>query len=454
MTYSIIKKSQLEGALRLDAEYYQPEYLDLEKKLDNFGERLRIFDKILIKGTSLTGGATPLGAEYPSEGVKFLRVQNIMQGYLDFSDIVYIDKKIHDGHLKRSKLIEGDVLLTITGVSYGKSAIYKSEFGECNINQHSVRLHFNEDFLPEYISMFLNSKYGKFQSDRKITGNTRPALAYEEIRDYKIPLVDKKLQQDVKNIYDESISVDKKAKRFYAEAEELLLEELGLKNYIEEESLFSIVNLSDIKKANRIDAEYFQEKYQKLFSKNKSQKLGDLVSMSKGFEPGSEAYQENGKLFIRVSSLSKDGIVESDQKYLNNDLYQKLRKNFEPKVGEILLTKDATPGIAYVVKEPIEAIICGGILKLKAKENIEPEYLAFCINSIIGKCQVKRDSGGSVIAHWKPEQVKNLQIPILPKSTQKKITELVKKSHESRKRAKELLDEAKQKVENLIENKN
>ncbi|MEK6897659.1 MAG: hypothetical protein AABW93_03960, partial [Nanoarchaeota archaeon] len=30
--HSIIKKSQLEGALRLDAEYYQPEYLELEKK--------------------------------------------------------------------------------------------------------------------------------------------------------------------------------------------------------------------------------------------------------------------------------------------------------------------------------------------------------------------------------------------------------------------------------------
>ena len=39
MTYSIIKKSQLEGALRLDAEYYQPEFLELEKKI--FGMKFR-----------------------------------------------------------------------------------------------------------------------------------------------------------------------------------------------------------------------------------------------------------------------------------------------------------------------------------------------------------------------------------------------------------------------------
>ena len=31
--YSIIQKSQLEGAKRLDAEYYQPEYLDASEKI-------------------------------------------------------------------------------------------------------------------------------------------------------------------------------------------------------------------------------------------------------------------------------------------------------------------------------------------------------------------------------------------------------------------------------------
>ena len=33
MPFSIIQKSRLEGESRLDADYYQPEYLDLNKKL-------------------------------------------------------------------------------------------------------------------------------------------------------------------------------------------------------------------------------------------------------------------------------------------------------------------------------------------------------------------------------------------------------------------------------------
>ncbi|PIW35130.1 MAG: hypothetical protein COW25_00975 [Candidatus Nealsonbacteria bacterium CG15_BIG_FIL_POST_REV_8_21_14_020_37_12] len=96
-------------------------------------------------------------------------------------------------------------------------------------------------------------------------------------------------------------------------------------------------------------------------------------------------------------------------------------------------------------------IIAGGILRLKVKNDINSEYLTLCINSIIGRMQAERDSGGSVIAHWKPEQIKNILIPILPKQTQQKIADLVQKSHEARKKAKELLEEAKQKVEELME---
>ena len=159
-------------------------------------------------------------------------------------------------------------------------------------------------------------------------------------------------------------------------------------------------------------------------------------------------------MFIRVSSVSKLGIEETDQKYLTKELYQELKKDYEPKLENILITKDATPGIAYVIKEPLEGIISSGILDLKVKENIESEYLALCINSIVGQWQAQRDAGGSIIAHWKPEQIKNLIIPILSTDIQKEISDLVRKSHEARKKSKELLEEAKRKVEEMIERGN
>ncbi|MBA4319489.1 MAG: hypothetical protein C0412_13895 [Flavobacterium sp.] len=478
MVFSIIQKSQLEGAKRLDAEYYQPEYLKLESDLKKNGLVLNFFSDILRKVNSLTGGATPLGADYPTTGVKFLRVQNIMPGYLDFENVVFISQKINDNQLKRSQLIDNDVLLTITGVSYGKSAVYKKSFGLCNINQHSVKMNFLNKILPEYVAIFLNSKYGRFQSDRKITGDTRPALAYEEIKNYIIPVVDIKRQKNIQKIYTKANNLLSDAEEKYKQALNFLLGEVNVNLFSESKQYYFIVNVFEARTANRFDAEYFNSPCNKMLAQMvriKTAKLGDLVEMTKGVEPGAESYQDEGKLFIRVSSISKNGIIDKDQKYLSDDLYNEYKKDYQPQIGEILLTKDATPGIACVVREPIEGIVASGVMRLKfsaksacpqcfakrggrgsaygGKEKINPEYLALVLNSIVGRLQAERDAGGSIIAHWKPEQIKNLVVPILPTSTQEKISDLVRKSHEARKKAKELLEEAKLKVEKMIEQK-
>ena len=64
--------------------------------------------------------------------------------------------------------------------------------------------------------------------------------------------------------------------------------------------------------------------------------------------------------------------------------------------------------------------------------------------------QIERDAGGSVIAHWKPQQIKKLKVPILSKTIQTKISDLVHKSHRACQKAKALLEKAKREVEELI----
>jgi restriction endonuclease S subunit len=65
--------------------------------------------------------------------------------------------------------------------------------------------------------------------------------------------------------------------------------------------------------------------------------------------------------------------------------------------------------------------------------------------------QRKRDSGGSIIDHWKIEEIKNIKIPLLPNSIQEKIEKLCRESFLKRKQAEQLLNEAKLKVEKMIE---
>lgn len=447
MFFSIIKKSQLEGAIRLDAEYYQPDFLGIKNIFKN-----RKFDMVRDLSFFVKKGIFDISpSKYKNYGIPLVRVQNIKNGTIDYSNMVYLSDRDHE-YEKKTELGGFDFVFSKIG-TVGEIAFLDPKYPKWNFSQNVLGIKLDKTKInPAYILFYFLSKFGQLQIKRAEMGQVQAKLELEDIRNLKVARIDK---EGIFNKYlDDILKSSNDSDNYYQRAEGLLLKELGLENFEKIQSLFSIVNLSEVKEANRIDAEYFQGKCKRLvetIKQTNAKKLGDLVSMKKGFEPGSEEYLEEGKLFIRVSSLSVNGIENNDQKYLSDKMYQELKKDYEPKVGEILLTKDATPGIAYAVKENVEGIIAGGILRLKMKEDIDAEYITLCLNSIVGKMQAERDSGGSVIAHWKPDQIKSILIPILPKEIQQKIAELVKKSHEARKKAKELLEEAKRKVEDMIE---
>lgn len=453
-TFSTIQKSQLEGAKRLDAEYYQPEYLEIVRKIEAAPHTS--LDSYAEKVFSGPFGSTLKSDSYQDTGVPFIRISDISDLFIERDGIVFISPSEHK-RIYSSHLGIGDIVLSKIG-TVGRLSVISEELGEVNISENNIGLRLSK--LPEErkiaLLFLLLSKYGQKQLLRKASGNIQLKLNVSDVESMQVPIFDDAMLRTLKNLYQNFLSERNESNSLYSHAENLFLEELGLKDFKADEDLYSTVNFSDIKSANRMDAEYFQPKYERIISVSRAHggvALGELVTVKKGFEPGADAYEDEGKLFIRVSSVSKHELVEKDQKYINQKLYEELKKEYEPKKGEILLTKDASPGVAYVVDKAVEGIISSGILRLKLKEEINPDYLALCINSVVGQMQVERDAGGSVIAHWKPEQVKSLLVPILPKATQEKIAGLIRESHAARKKAKELLEEAKLKVEELIESK-
>lgn len=94
----------------------------------------------------------------------------------------------------------------------------------------------------------------------------------------------------------------------------------------------------------------------------------------------------------------------------------------------------------------------GGILRLKNKtDKVNNEYLTLALNSILTKEQVNRDGGGSVILHWRPDQVKGTVLPIPSEEKQTQIQQKVIESFNLRKQSKHLLECAKRTVEIAIE---
>lgn len=451
ITFSIIQKSRLEGGLRLDSEFYHPEKLEAMEKLSKFGVSTISENFRNVKETF-----NPLRHKLATTPARIFDLSDVSSFLLEEGKEVTEANEI--GSMKKI-FHQNDVL-----ISRLRPYLKEVSFVGFNDTQKLASTEFivlrkkkDSKFPPQALFTFLMTDEVQKILFWSQGGTEHPRFSENLLTGLKLPKVSDKTAGDIVDDIDNAYKNYLISRNLYSQAENLLFEELGLKDFEVEDDLSYIVNLSEVKSAHRTDAEYFQPKYDKLVEKIKSKNaktLGELVSMKKGIEPGAEAYQDEGRLFIRVSSLSKYGVEDKDQKYLNEELYQKLKNTHEPKVGEILLTKDATPGIAYVVKGQIEGIISSGILRLKVKDKeTENEYLALCLNSVVGQTQAERDGGGSIITHWRPEQVKSVLVPVLPKPTQQKISGLVQKSHEARSKAKQLLEQAKNKVENLIESK-
>jgi restriction endonuclease S subunit len=444
--FSIIKLSELEGAKRLDAEYYKPEYLELLF-------RLRKVDCVRIKDV-----AFPIRRKFkPKKGE-----------YFDYIEISEVD--LTTGEFNTAKIIgeeapdraqwvvnKDDILISTVRPIRNAVAIIKEERKNLVCSSGFCVLH-PKTIQANYLFLYLKMPFIAKLLDRHTTATEYPAINWNDVLNTPIYVGSKEFQMKISLIIDESFALLKQSRSLYSQAENFLLEQLGLKDFKPKYEKTYAAKLSDAFSAHRIDAEYFQPAYEEVIEKLRENNIElqplrkFILNIQKGIEPGSENYRDEGKPFIRVSNLSKYGFIDRDQKYLNEELYQQLRETYEPKQGDFLITKDATPGIAYVVKEQIEGIISSGILRLQINDReINKEYLALCINSIIGKIQIERDCVGSVIPHWKIEQVKKLKIPILPLSIQQEIASLVQQSHEARRKAKELLEIAKRAVEIAIE---
>ncbi|HOP34623.1 MAG TPA: restriction endonuclease subunit S [Defluviitoga tunisiensis] len=447
--FSVIKLSELEGAKRIDAEYYKPEYLRIDRDIKRFNNYL--LNQIIV---SFSSGRNLPQVPYDIKQVAYIRTQNVRPILVDKEGMTSVDPSVN----KFDLLKEGDILFVRVGEGVGNSSIITPHWVDSTFSDNVIRIKIKE-INPYFVIVYLNSKIGSKYLERVKKGSARSLISKENVGLIRICKPSEEVVDFCRNAVLEAQKQIIQSQIFYSQAENLLLEELGLKDFKPRYKKTYTANLSNALSAQRIDAEYFQPAYEEVIEKLRENNIElpplrkFILNIQKGIEVGSENYQNEGKPFIRVSNLSINGFTDKDQKYISKGLYQQLRGTYEPKQGDFLLTKDATPGIAYVVKEQIEGIISSGILKLQIDDSkINKEYLALCINSLIGKMQVEKDGGGSVILHWKPDQIKKLIIPLLPLSTQQKIASLVQKSHEARRKAKELLEAAKKAVEIAIEN--
>ncbi len=449
MQVSIVNYTELESAaLRLDPEYYSPKYLKEHKLIskNGFSNLKKLIKKINV------GFVGAMVKHYRNDGVTLLQTQNINAFFISDNETIKIDFQFHN-ELKKSKIHEKNILIARSG-SFGKASIYLEK--EIINSSDIIIVEVNESLInPYFLVSYLNSKFGVNQMIRLASGGLQGHINLTILAEIEVPKVNIIFQNKIEQLLKLSYYQKQQSTALYTQAQAILLSDLGLTNWQPKHQLTFIKNHSDTEHVKRTDAEYFQPKYEAIIKAIKAYKggwgtLGDLVTVKKSVEVGSGEYLDEGIPFVRVSNLSPFEITE--EKYISEKLYSDIKQH-QPKQGEILFSKDATPGIAHYLDAPPRKMIpSGGILRLKSKTSkINNEYLTLVLNSVLVKEQINRDVGGSIILHWRPDQVKETVIPILAEKKQTEIQTKVIESLRLRKQSKHLLECAKRAVEIAIE---
>lgn len=113
--------------------------------------------RIAEHSTRVTKGESPKwqGFAYQDSGVLFVTSENVRLGSLDISNPKYVAPGFHK-KLKRSALIEDDVLVNLVGASIGRCCIYRNMKSPANINQAVAAITLTKDsLLPDFLEALL-----------------------------------------------------------------------------------------------------------------------------------------------------------------------------------------------------------------------------------------------------------------------------------------------------------
>lgn len=128
---------------------------------------------------------TPKYTEDTDKGYKFLSSKDVMTQKIDWTDIKYIPKDLHEKLYVTIKPQRNDILMSKNGINYGVAAVNDTdEIFDIYVSLALLRP--IETINPVYLKSVINSSDTKHQFDRSIKGIGVPNLHLGEIKKTRI----------------------------------------------------------------------------------------------------------------------------------------------------------------------------------------------------------------------------------------------------------------------------
>lgn len=328
--------------------------------------------KIVTKGTT----PTTLGMAFQDGGIPFIRVNNIQNKVLNFTDdVLYIDGQTHE-KLSRSIIKPKDVLISIAG-SIGRSCVVPDNAPDLNCNQAVCIIRCNiEKILPEYLSYWLGSEIARSQiSNSKVTGVIQN-LSLTQVKALKIDLPPLAEQCRIVSILDKAYELRQKRQQ-------------------------AIKKLDQLLQATFIDMFGDPVSNPKGFDIAKLSEQVDLIQIGPfGTQLHQEDYIENGIPLINPSHIKNGKIIPNYKLTVSKSKYQELTQ-YHLRLNDVLLGRRGEMGRCAVVTQNEVGWLCGtGSLFIRPNvTNMNPFFLELLLSSDSIKKYLENVSQGQTMAN-------------------------------------------------------
>jgi len=389
-------------------------------------------------------------------GVKIYRLNEIENCFLNSDATKYAPVSDREGN--DYSLCINDVLFCRTNgnINYvGRTGILKDPVNAV-FASYLVRSQTNSNYLlPEFLTIYLNSKFGRKQIVRRAMFSNQVNVSAAELKKIPIPLIDIQVQQCIADMVNQSFELKSKGNNLYARAEQLLEQELGLdkikfKNPISHEATFS-----EVTDFFRIDGEFFRPRYKQLRKAIKNYKGGweplklNIQNLSPNFSPSktpNQAFQ-----YIELANINPQiGIANGYKAVLGKEAPSRAKRQVS--TGDVIASAvvGSVDKAALISETENGSLASTGFFHFRSS-TYSPEYLLILLRSPVVTDQLKQQATGGILSAVPDGNLRHMVIPVLPVSLQQQITDLVQESHSSFRESQSLLEQAKKRVEELIE---
>ena len=454
--WSVVQWSNVPPDLRFEPEYHQPKYLSLEKTLTGIGcDRL---ENLALNINCGPFGSNLLKSLYVEDGVIVLRPFNIEHATIEDENLVFISQA--DCEAQGLPLYKaGDVAFARVGdircgiiPDFGKPITISPNIIVTQLDERKVN--------PYFVAAFMNTTLGFSQLERAIKIVAQPTITVETVKSLSIPRIPQRRQLEVERILRSSFQMRKEAKGLYAEAAALLLAELELDDLDLSHQPTYMQGFAQAWAAGRLDAEHFQPKYYRVLeaisstAEGKEWPIENIGQFSEPLKYGTSTkleYLQEGVPFLRIADVSRRRFSLDSVQYISGKQAEE-EKRASVRTGDVLISRSGTLGLTVAIPAYLDGAIFGSYF-IRARpdgKRVIPEYLALFMNSLVGQAQVERLNTGAIQTNLTIPAIESIKVPLPPLDVQKAIAGKVLDSFAAEDEAKRLLEEAKQRVEEMV----